>query len=129
MFKARIAIVLLAILLPYLARLPGGMAWLAQYTNADVRGWLFLQAFNAIAWGSILAISLLYRRPVPLLVPALFGFSYLAWAHYSLDLAGDAQAAVGIVFIPIYALVPIFFGGVGGYLIDRRLRMALATSD
>jgi hypothetical protein len=124
MLNARVAVVLIGVLLPYLARLPGGMDWLVQYTNAGIRGWLLLQAFNAIAWGSILAISVLYRRPVSLLVPALFGFGYLAWAHYSLDLAGDAQAAVGIVFIPIYALVPIVIGGVGGYLVDRRLRMA-----
>ncbi|MGY4530926.1 hypothetical protein ACVW0Y_000029 [Pseudomonas sp. TE3786] len=122
MLNARIAVVLVAMLVPYLARLPGGMEWLAQYTNADIRGWLLLQAFNAIAWGSILAISLAYRRPAALLAPALLGFGYLAWAHYSLDLAGDAQAAVGIVFIPIYALLPIVIGGIAGYGVDRRLR-------
>ena len=122
MFNARLAVVLAGVLIPYLARLPGGVDWLSQYTHADLRGWVFLQAFNAIAWGSILAISFLYRNPVSVLAPSLLGFGYLAWAHYTLDLAADAQAAVGIVFIPIYALLPITVGGAVGYVLDRRLR-------
>jgi hypothetical protein len=54
--------------------------------------------------------------------PSLFGFGFLAWAHYSLDLAADAQAAIALVFIPIYALLPIGIGGAIGYVVDRRLR-------
>lgn len=124
MLKARFAVVLIGILLPYLARLLAGVERLSQYLNADIRGWVFLQAFNAIAWGSIVAISFLYRRPLSLLAPSLLGFGYIAWAHYSLDLAADAQSALGIIFIPIYALVPIIGGGALGYVLDRRLHPA-----
>ena len=127
--RARIAIVLIGILLPYAARLPGGIAWLQQYTDAGLNGFLFLSAFNAIAWGAILAISFLYRHALPMAVPALLGFGFLAWAHYTLDLASDAQAAVGLVFIPIYALLPIVVGGVAGYIADRRLRRRSSGED
>ncbi|WP_252275321.1 hypothetical protein [Pseudomonas subflava] len=122
LFQARLMVILLGVALPYLARLPGGPDWLGQYTDTSVGGWIFLGAFNAIAWGSILGISLLYHCPQPLLLPSVLGFGYLAWAHYSLDLAADAQAALGIIFIPIYALLPILAGGAAGYALDRRLR-------
>lgn len=122
MLKARVAMVLLGILLPYLARLPGGADWLAQYTNTGLAGALFLSALNAVAWGSLLAISFLYRLPRSLVVAALPGFAFLAWAHYSLDLSADAQSALGIVMFPIYALLPILAGGALGYLLDRRAR-------
>ncbi|WP_394559292.1 hypothetical protein [Aquipseudomonas alcaligenes] len=52
------------------------------------------------------------------------GFLFLAWAHYQLDLAADAQAALGIVFFPIYALLPVLLGGVLGYLLEHRARRA-----
>jgi hypothetical protein len=122
MRKARIIVVLVGLLLPYAVRLPRGAEWLHQYTDISLGGWLFFVAFNAIAWGAILAVSFLYRRPVSLLAPSLFGFGFLAWAHYSLDLAADAQAAIALVIIPFFALVPIFVGAAIGYLLDWRLR-------
>ncbi|MDD0844110.1 hypothetical protein [Pseudomonas sp. Gutcm_11s] len=124
MLKARLAVILFGILLPYLARLPGGLDWLGQYTQSGLGGALFLGLFNAIAWGAILLVSLLYRRPASVLAPAVPGFAFLAWAHYQLDLAADAQAALGIVFFPIYALLPILLGGAAGYLLERRSRQA-----
>jgi hypothetical protein len=122
MLKARIIVVLVGLLLPYAARLPRGGEWLHQYTDISLAGWLFFGAFNAIAWGAILAVSLLYRRPVSLLAPSLSGFGFLAWAHYSLDLAADAQAAIALLFIPILALAPILVGAVIGYFLDGRSR-------
>lgn len=120
MRMARIIVFLVGLLLPYAARLPGGSEWLYQYTNVGLLGWLLFGAFNAIAWGSVLAVSLLYRRPASLLAPSLLGFGFLAWAHYSLDLASDAQAAIALFFMPVVALVPIFVGAVIGYYLDRR---------
>lgn len=122
MNKARFIVAVVGLLLPYLARLPRGSEWLAQYTDAGIGGWLFLGSLNAIAWGAILAVSVKYERPVSLLVPSLFGFGFLAWAHGTLDLSADPQAAIALVIIPVYALVPIAVGGVLGYLLDRRLR-------
>ena len=122
MRKARILVVLLGLLLPYATRLPRGAEWLHQYTDLSFGGWLFLGAFNAIAWGAILVVSFLYRRPVSLFVPSLLGFGFLAWAHYTLDLAADAQAAIALIFIPIVALAPILVGAAIGYFLDRRSR-------
>lgn len=124
MYKARLAVVLIGILLPYLARLPGGMDWLDQYTGTGLAGALFLGALNALAWGSLLAISFFYRKPLSLFVAALPAFLFLAWTHYSLDLSSDAQSALGIVMFPVYALLPVLIGGISGYLLDKRLRPA-----
>jgi hypothetical protein len=122
MRRARIMIVLVGILVPYVARLPGGTEWLQQYTNSGFGGLLLLSAFNAIAWGALLAVSRWYQNPVSLLPSVLCGYGFLAWAHYSLDLASDAQAAIALVFIPVYALGPIAIGAVIGYVADRILR-------
>lgn len=124
MLKARLAVIVIGILLPYLARLPGGTDWLAQYTDAGIAGALLLSLLNAIAWGSVLLISFFYRQPLSVLTAALPGFAFLAWAHYSLDLSADGQSALGIVLFPLYALLPILVGGVTGYLLDKRSRPA-----
>ena len=122
MRNARLSIVLFGVLLPYVARLPRGAEWLQQYTDSGFAGLLLLTKFNAIAWGALLAISFLYQRPASLLAPCLLGFGYLFWAHNTLDLAADAQAAIVLAFIPIYALVPIAIGGVIGYAVDMNMR-------
>ncbi|WP_114996584.1 hypothetical protein [Xanthomonas campestris] len=126
MRSCRFMIVLVGVLLPYAARLPRGAEWLAQYTDTAIGGWLLLGAFNAIAWGALLGISFLYRRPISLLVPCALGFGALACAHATLDLRADAQSALALIFIPIYALLPIAVGGALGYLLDRRLRHTAA---
>ncbi len=122
MRKARFIIVLVGIALPYLARLPRGSEWLRQYTDLSFGGCLFLGALNAISWGGILAVSFKYERPVSLLAPCILGFGFLAWAHGTLDLSADPQAAIAWVIIPFYAFVPIAVGGVLGYVVDRILR-------
>ncbi|WP_163784042.1 hypothetical protein [Myxococcus vastator] len=122
MRTARILIVVIGLLLPYAARLPRGLDWVQQYAGGGLGASLFLGVFNALAWGALLAVSFFYQRPVSLLAPALAGFGFLAWAHGSLSLAADAQSAIALVFIPLYALVPILVGAVVGALIDRRLR-------
>jgi len=118
--------VIFGILLPYAARLPRGMDWLSQYIYPGLEGWLLFGAVNAIAWGALLAVSFLYQRPASLIAPAVLGYGFLAWAHFSLDLRADAQAAVALFFIPIYALVPIAVGAVVGWAVDRRLRRSSA---
>ncbi|MEN0106513.1 MAG: hypothetical protein AAGC84_08820 [Pseudomonas sp.] len=122
MHNARLAVLIIGVLLPYLARLLKGIDGLLQYTSAGLGGLMLLCGFNAVAWGSVLAISFFYHRPLSLLAPALAGFAYIAWAHYQLDLAADAQSSIGIIFIPIYALLPIVVGGVVGYGLDRYWR-------
>lgn len=120
MNAARLAIVILGIVLPYAVRIPRGTAWVEQYASAGVGGFLVLGAFNAIAWGSLIALSFLIRRPAMLLIPCVLGFGFMAWAHATLDLAADAQAGVALILIPLRALVPIALGGVVGCVLDRR---------
>lgn len=127
MRKARFIIAVVGSVLPFFSRLPQGSEWLAQYTDTGFGGWMFLSVSNAIAWGCILAVSSKYERPVSLLVPCVLGFGFLAWAHGTLDLSADPQAAIALVIIPIYALVPIVVGGKLGYVLDRKLRRKVIT--
>lgn len=120
--RARWAVVIAGILLPYLVRVPRGWHFLSQYLDTSLAGHLLLGGCNAIAWGAILLASLAYRYPASVLAPALAGFGFLAYAHFGLDLASDAQAPIALVFIPIYALLPIAIGAILGYVIDRLLR-------
>ncbi|MBO6850735.1 MAG: hypothetical protein JJ867_09770 [Marinobacter sp.] len=122
MRKARLIIVVVGIVLPYLARVPRGSEWLGQYTDIGFGGWLFFGALNAIAWGCILALSFKYKRPVSLLAPCILGFGFLAWSHGTLDLSANPNAAIALVIIPVYALLPIAVGGIFGYIVDRMLR-------
>jgi hypothetical protein len=122
MRKARWLVSLIGVFLPYVVRLPRGLEWLQQYTDVGLAGWLFLGAFNAIAWGAILLASLFYQRSSSLLLPSVLGFGFLAYAHFSLDLSADAQAGVALLFIPIYALAPIAAGAIIGYFVDRIAR-------
>lgn len=122
MNTARLIIVLLGVSLPYLARLPFGLDWLMPYINTGFLGWVFFGAFNAVAWGAILALSFKYKHSVSLIAPCLFGFGFLAWAHGTLDLSADAQAAIALIFIPVFSLAPIAVGGAIGYFVDSRHR-------
>lgn len=119
---ARFLIVVVGVLLPYLVRLPGGRVWVDQYDPYAWEPSLFISGCNALVWGSLLLVSLAYRYPVSLALPVLAGFGFVGYGHAVLDLSGDAQAAVALVTIPVFALVPIAIGGVLGYGLDRWLR-------
>jgi hypothetical protein len=118
MRSARVAVVIVGILVPYAVRLLPGGGGVGPYVQQGLSAILFLGAFNVIAWGSIVACSILYRHPAALLGPALLGFGYVGWGHYTLDLSAGAQAGVAVVFIPVYALPYIAVGAVLGYLFD-----------
>jgi hypothetical protein len=122
MRKARLIIVVVGVVLPYFSRVPRGSEWLGQYTDIGFGGWLFFGALNAIAWGCIIKLSFKYERPASLLAPCILGFGFLAWAHGTLDLSANPNAAISLVIIPVYALVPIAVGGIFGYIVDRMLR-------
>lgn len=117
---ARIAIVLFALVLPYLSRLPGGRDWLGQFTYGGWGAFLLLAGCSAVIWGGLLLWSLVYRHAASLWVPALVGFGFLAWAYGSINLRSDAQAALGLLMVPIYSVAPLLIGGLLGLWIDRR---------
>lgn len=110
-------------LLPYLVRLIRGERWLMQYIDVGA-GALLLQAFNAIPLCGIFALTYIYRRVFPIIFPILPTFGFLAYGHYNLDLASDAQAGIALVFIPIYAVAFVAAGGVVGLLVDRLIPKA-----
>jgi len=81
-----------------------GTDWATSYLSAGFTGFLFIQAFNSLAWGSLFALSFLVRKPSPLIAPSLTGLGFVAVAHARVDLAADAQTAIAVAFIPVYAL-------------------------
>lgn len=119
----RVLIVVFALVLPYLSRLPGGREWLGQLTQAGWGGFLFLAACSAVVWGGLLLCSWLYRRMSSLWIPALLGYGFLAWVYGSIDLRADAQAALGLLIAPLYSLAPMLLGGLIGWWFDRRARI------
>ena len=120
MKNARIAVVVVGILLPYLARIPGaitkGPDWIISYFGIGQGpiGFLVFGAFNAICWGSILAATFTYRKPRSVWLPAVLGFSFPAYVHSLVDLADVAAAgAMGpVIFttIPILSLPLVILG-------------------
>lgn len=119
----RVLIVVFALVLPYLSRLPGGREWLGQLTQGGWGGFLFLATCSAVVWGGLLVCSWLYRRMSSLWIPALLGYGFLAWVYGSIDLRADAQAALGLLIAPMYSLAPMLLGGLIGWWFDRRLRI------
>ena len=105
---ARAGIVIVGVLLPYVARIPGaivyGREWIDVYLDASLGGFMFLEAFNAMAWGSLFVLSYLLRKPSPLIFPSLAGFGFLGFAHGRVDLSAAGHAGVALVYIPILAL-------------------------
>jgi hypothetical protein len=119
----RVAIVAIGITLPYLARLPGmatkGADWLTSYFGSGWEAIAFSGCFNAINWGSILAASYRLRSPAAVVLLSLVGFALPAYQHATLDLASDAQAAIGLLFVPIYSLPFVWLGWFTGSAIEK----------
>lgn len=105
--------------LTYLSRLPNGFAWVNQYLDTGIGGFFFIQALNAITWGSVLAFSSIYSKPALLLLPAIFGFGFSAKWHFLTDLASDPQASFALIFIPIHSILYVGIGGLIGIFIEK----------
>jgi len=146
MDAARIIIVIVGVLVPYLARIvfpyimpeilvsqrfPGLVhtpaQWLKQYTDTGLAGHLFLSALNLIPIAALVLLSFDYKSPWSLLIPSVLGLGFLAHEHGTLDLASSSTASLGLLFIPIWALLPILIGAVIGYAVDKWLIRRRAT--
>jgi hypothetical protein len=125
MRRARIAVVVFGVLLPFAARIPGvawkGTDWLTSYFGTGLAAILLISAFNGICWGSILLCTFTYRNARAVWFPAVLGFGLPAIAHGCLDLSSDAQAAVALVFIPVFSLPLVLGGWLVGLWFDRRV--------
>lgn len=121
MSSARIVVAVVGIALPYVARLPGvfvrGPEWLTSYAGSGPGAVLFF-ALTAINWGAVVLGTLAYRAIPAVVVAALVGFAWPAYQHATLDLASDAQAAAGLVAIPVNSLPLVGLGWVLGFWVD-----------
>jgi len=105
------------VLLPYLCRLYRGLDWTLQYLPIGQFGNLFTELIFAIpavlffgvfsaltAIPMILCIRYWQYVPVTFYICLVTTTGLLIYYHHDYDLAADAQAAVGLVFIPLYTV-------------------------
>lgn len=107
------------IAMPYICRIPRGIDWVEQYLPDEenlIGGMLFFGAFAMIPAVVVFCAALLSKPKFfpPLLLSTLVALCYLAYTHHDNDLGSDAQAALTLVFIPIYAAGLAFIAGVVG---------------
>jgi hypothetical protein len=93
--------------LPYVCRIHRGPAWVIQYLPRGdhlVFGLLFFGAFASLpAIPMIIAFSLRKRVPVAFVASVIVATALLIFWHHDYDVSADAQAAIGLMVIPICA--------------------------
>ena len=103
------AVILLYVnLIPYACRIWRGLDWVAQYLpdNNDhlILGLIFLGVFASLPAIPLIAAFLLRKWiPVTFVLSIIVATVLLGFWHHNYDLASDAQAAIGLVIIPIMA--------------------------
>ena len=121
---------LLCFTMPFLSRVPRGIDWVAQYLPDEghlIGGSLFFGVFALVPAVAVFCAALLSKPPFyfPVLFSAFVATFMLAYWHHDNDLAADAQAAISLIFIPIYATALGLAGGVIGIglqLVAQRLK-------
>jgi len=120
-------------LLPYLCRLPKGIDWAKQYLPSEghlVGGLIFFHFFYSIP--AVLLVISIYtskKYAIPFLTTFLSLTIVTVYFNYSYDLASDAQAAIGLFFMPI---ITSFFGSIAfglGYAIQYLITNNTIRSD
>jgi ACR3 family arsenite efflux pump ArsB len=123
MQRARLIVIVVGILLPYLARIPGafikGKSWFTSYFDGGIGGTAFICVLQALCWGSILLASLKYQHPSTIWFPAVFGFVGVAIAHACLNLSSSSTAAIGLVAIPLLSVPLVLIGWLVGLWFER----------
>jgi hypothetical protein len=114
------------LLTPYLARLPNvpirGWEWFTNYF-VGFGGTMFFSAFNLIPAVTLFAFGKASKR-----APTAFWFAlaaavgFLLWAHGSIDLRSSSTAALGLIFIPVWAVGAVVAGWVVGRLVHTAIR-------
>lgn len=127
----RWATVILGVLMPYLARLPGipehGMDWLTSYFGTGVAAIVFFGLFNAVSWGAALLTSFTLQRVSTALLPPVAALGSSAWLHSTVDLAADAQAAIALIVIPFFTLPFTATAWIMAFLLERRANPAIKS--
>lgn len=106
---------------PFVARLPGvpfrGVEWLTAYLAGGM-GVLFLSAVNfipSVAWFGLGRAS--EKFPLAYWVSISGGVAFLLYAHGSINLSASSTAAIGLLFIPFYAVGAILASWLLGCLL------------
>jgi hypothetical protein len=99
-------------LVPYACRLWRGLDWVAQYLPCPdefpslnaLLAIIFFAAFASLP-AIPLIVAFLLRKwiPITFFLSIIVATTLLGFWHHDYDLASDAQAAIGLVFIPIFA--------------------------
>lgn len=130
------------ILLPYLCRLYRGFDWALQYLPIGlfnnvftellfaIPGILFFGCFSALsAIPMLLCLRYWKHVPVTFFISIATTTGLLIFFHHDYDLASDAQAAIGLIFIPLYtAAITMVFAGMFG-LIEFTIRRKQKTNN
>jgi hypothetical protein len=129
--KTRIAIGIWAVIsclaMPFLCRIPRGGKWVAQYLPDEgnlISGMLFLGAFAFFPVVLVFCAGLISKPPfyLPVVISTLVALTMLGYWHHDNDLAADAQAAISLIFIPIYAGAFALIGGLIGFGLQALFR-------
>ena len=123
MKTARVLIVVIGILLPFLSRIPGalikGKSWFTCYFDGGLGGTAFISALQALCWGSILLATLSYKQTNAVWFPGAFGFAFVGLSHAFLNLSSSSTAAIGLVAIPLLSLPVVLVGWLIGLWYQR----------
>jgi len=106
--KLGLAAALVCLILPLLSRLPRGMDWVAQYYPDKGYVLIAILFFGgcALVPALVVLVAFLFSRGPrywPGLFASLAAWSLLIYFHHDNDLAADAQSALTLIFIPLYA--------------------------
>jgi hypothetical protein len=101
-----VIILVYVILLPYACRIWRGIEWVAQYLPDEghrISGLLYFGGFASLPSIPLVLVFLLRRWiPITYVVSIIVSTSLLVFWHHDYDIALDAQAAIGLIFIPLY---------------------------
>jgi hypothetical protein len=115
--------------MPFLCRIPRGGTWVAQYLPDEghlISGMLFFGAFALVPAVLVFCAGLISKPPfyLPVVISTLVALTMLGYWHHDNDLAADAQAAISLIFIPIYAGGFALIGGLIGLGLQALFRTA-----
>lgn len=103
-----VVILLYVNIIPYVCRIWRGLDWVAQYLPDNnghlILGLIFFGIFASLPTIPLIAAFLLRKWiPITFFLSIIVATALLGFWHHDYDLASDAQAAIGLIFIPIVA--------------------------
>ena len=118
---------LLCLAMPFISRIPRGSAWVAQYLPDEgnfVSEAIFFGGFAVILAVVVFCSALLARAPyyLPVVASIMTTAILLGLWHHDNDLTADAQAAISLVFIPIYAAGAALITSLSGFGLQEAIQ-------